>query len=400
MYPELNPFAPGAGRNPPNLVGRGREVDDFDLIIARSRRGLISRPIAVHGLRGVGKTVLLRRFQRHASTAGWSTLWIEGSLQHDDRRSARDRLARDFVGLGHRLASPKRLTAAVKQALASIDRVTVGLPGVASVIVDPSPGATPASRLRFDLEDLATDLGPALLERETALAIFVDEMQDLDDDLASALLSMQHRATQLELPIYLFGAGLPSLPGRLARARSYAERLMDFRELGSLSDRDARDAVALPAIERGMTFTASALDAIVTAAEGYPYFLQLFAERAWNLATSRTIAHDEARLAIELGWSDLDDGFFPARWDRATDLERRYLSAIAEAPGSPTPTAWIAERLATPAANLTAVRRALIEKGILFSPARGMVAFSVPGMSGHVDRRRRGDLGFALDRAE
>ena len=392
MYPELNPFAPGAGRRPPNLVGRGREIDDFDLLIARSRRGLTSRPIAVHGLRGVGKTVLLRHFERRAGAAGWSTLWLEGSLQPETRSAARDRLARDLVGLGHRLEAVGRTSTALQNAIAAISRITVGIPGVASIAVDSRRTEHSSDRLDFDLEDLATGLGPALRERGTALAIFVDEMQDLDDDLASALLSMQHRASQLEYPIWVFGAGLPSLPGRLARARSYAERLVDFRELSSLNDRDARDAVELPAIERGMTFSPGALDAIIEAADGYPYFLQLFAERAWNLASSRTINDEEAALAISLGWSDLDDGFFPARWDRATELERRYLAVMAEYPDAATPTAWIAERLATPPANLTAVRRALIDKGIVFAPTRGVVAFSVPGMAGHVERRRRGDL--------
>jgi len=138
-----------------------------------------------------------------------------------------------------------------------------------------------------------------------------------------------------------------------------------------------------------MEFAPTAADAIVAAADGYPYFLQLFAERAWNLAAGRTVTEEEARFAISLGWADLDDGFFPARWDRTTSSERRYLITMAEAEAQEVSTSWIADRLDAPAANLTSVRRSLIDKGILYARERGIVAFTVPGMAAYIERHWR-----------
>lgn len=213
-------------------------------------------------------------------------------------------------------------------------------------------------------------------------------MQDLDDELLNALLTVQHRAGQNDWPFFVIGAGLPSLPAILSGARSYAERLFDYRALGPLDDLRAREAVTLPAERLGVSFSPEAADAIVAASEGYPYFLQTFAEKAWDSAVDKRIELSDAVAGITDGRLDLDMGFYPARWDRATPGERRYLVAMAEHPGGECTTAQLADALGQTRQRLSPIRHALINKGIIYARERGVVAFTVPGMSSFVERQR------------
>lgn len=229
---------------------------------------------------------------------------------------------------------------------------------------------------------------PALHERQTAFGVFIDEMQDLDHELMAAILAVQHRAGQREWPFYVTGAGLPTLPSTLSAARSYAERLFNYREIGPLDDHAARRALVEPARVLGAVYDDDAAELLVRSSRGYPYFLQTYGQAAWDLGIGRIITIEDARGALARGNEELDMGFFPARWDRATPAERNYLGAMSVDEGAPSSTAQLAERLGTKQGRLSPARQALIEKGIIYAPDRGLVAFTVPVMDEFVRRRQ------------
>jgi hypothetical protein len=388
MQTELNPFVPGSGLTPPHLVGREREVDAFDLIVARSRGGRASRSIVLHGLRGVGKTVLLNRFRAQAERAEWMIVEFEANETGAGLEAARRRLARGMALAARRLYRGRAVTDAVRRALESITAFSVAVGGVSvGVDIAPAVGRADTGRIDVDLEEMLEDMIPALREQGIAFAIFIDEMQDLDAELLTALLAVQHRAGQREWPIYIVGAGLPSLPAVLSRARSYAERLFDYREVGALDARSASEALVVPVRRTGADFDADALELLVGAARGYPYFLQTYGQAAWELAIGRIITSEDATEAIERGNSSLDMGFFPARWDRTTRAEREYLSAVAVDGESISSTNEVASRLGVAPNRMSTVRQSLIEKGVLYSPERGYVSFTVPAMDEFVRRR-------------
>jgi hypothetical protein len=387
MHPELNPFAPGSGLTPPQLVGREAEVDAFDLTIARSRRRLTSRGIVLHGLRGVGKTVLLNRFRDQAERAEWFTVEIEGRTTDSGRQAARQKLGRAMLLAAHRFHRRSR-NEHVTTALRSIKSFSLSL-GVASIElgVEPAKGRADSGEIEIDLEEVLEDLAPALISADSAFGLFIDEMQDIDRELLAALLAVQHRAGQKNWPFYIVGAGLPALPSTLSIARSYAERLFDYREIGALSPSAAADALTIPARRHGMEFSDAALDALLTASGGYPYFLQTFGKAAWDAAVDRLITSADADVAIIEGTAALDMGFYPARWDRATPAERNYLRAMASDGDQGSRTAAVADRLMLPATSLSPARQSLIDKGVIYMPERGRVAFTVPGMSGFIHRQ-------------
>ncbi|WP_426625727.1 ATP-binding protein [Leifsonia sp. McL0607] len=395
MHPELNPYSPGSGLTPPYLVGRQAEIDAFDLVVARSRGNLHSRGIVLHGLRGVGKTVLLNQFREQAEHAEWFVIELEGRSTDLGMEAIRQKLGRGLLLASRRLQRTRHATNAVKDALRTVKSFSLSL-GVASIEigVDSAPGRADSGQLEVDFEEVVEDLAPALKQTSSAFALFIDEMQDIDHELLVALLAAQHRAGQKNWPFFIFGAGLPSLPSVLSDARSYAERLFNYREIGALSPVSAMDALVVPAQRQGARFAANAAETIVDAAQGYPYFLQTYGQAVWEIARDKEISTEDALAAIADGNAELDMGFFPARWDRATPAERTYLRAMAPDGDSGSRTAEIALRLDVKPARLSPSRQNLIDKGIIYMPERGRVAFTVPNMAAFIQRQHHAQEDF------
>ena len=388
MHSELNPYSPGSGLTPPYLVGRQSEIDAFDLVAARSRGGLHSRGIVLHGLRGVGKTVLLNQFRDQAERFEWFVIELEGRHTEAGNEAVRQRLGRALLLASRRLQRTRHATAVVKEALRTVKSFSLSL-GVASIEIglEAAQGRADSGQLEVDFEEVVEDLAPALRETSSAFALFIDEMQDIDPELLVALLAAQHRAGQKGWPFFIFGAGLPALPSVLSSARSYAERLFHYREIGAVDATAAMDALVVPAMRQGASFEPGAAETIVDASRGYPYFLQTYGQAAWEIARSKSISRDDATAAIADGNAELDMGFFPARWDRATPAERTYLRAMSLDSDDGSRTAELAARLGVKPAALSPARQNLIDKGIIYMPERGRVAFTVPNMASFIQRQ-------------
>lgn len=260
-----------------------------------------------------------------------------------------------------------------------------------SLGVERDPSRASTGSLDLDLQDVIADSASLLTERGIALALFIDEMQDLDDDLLSALIAAQHEVAQQGWSFYIIGAGLPSLPGRLARVRSYAERMFEVRRIGPLDDVDARRVLTEPAAKMGVSWEEEALSYIVRASGRYPYFLQEFGSGMWTVAQDSPFTAADAVLAKRAGLEQLDSMFFQSRWDRATPSERDYLVAMAQDPDTGSSSAEIASRLGKQIGALGSVRANLINKGLIWAPERGRVAFTAPGFGGFIQRMQEAE---------
>jgi hypothetical protein len=217
--------------------------------------------------------------------------------------------------------------------------------------------------------------------------VLVDEMQDLDGAELAAVAAASHEAGQRGLPFVVVAAGLPSLPVALTEAKSYAERLFEYRRIGPLDGEAAQAALVVPAAAQGVDWTPEAVDRVLGVSAGYPYFLQVFAKETWDFAGASPIDDDDAGVGIEAGTADLDVGFYGTRWERATAAQRTYLRAVAETNGDrPASTADVARRLGRRPSDLSVARDQLIKKGLLFAPDRGTIAFTVPGMADYIGR--------------
>lgn len=379
----MNPYTPGSGRRPPSLQGRDREIDAFDLLVARAKARHYDRGMILSGLRGVGKTALLNHLRGHAERHQWYTVKIEAQNSTTGSRLNHKQLA---IGLRNGMRKFSRVHA-LKQAGEHVMSLIEGSSlSVAGVSVS-APGSHALEDTLFDIEEIVEAVCDLVAAKGVALAVFVDEMQDLDADLTAGLIVAQHRANQEGWPFYVIGAGLPNLPAVLAESRSYAERLFFYSTIGALDPDAARAALVDPAATVGGRFMPDALDMLLTVTEGYPYFLQEFGSAVWEVAAAAPFAADDAAAAIEVGTAHLDQGFFPSRWDRATPAERRYLRAIANTEQSSPKTA----DLSIPQSTAGPLRAALIRKGIVYSPEHGRIAFTVPGMANFIARQPHND---------
>lgn len=379
MDPVENPFAPGAGTPPPELAGREGLREQVRIALARVRRGLPTKSILMVGLKGVGKTVLLDRMRDDAEGTGIQTLRIEAPEDRSLPAMLAPQLRQALLRLSRQ-----------RQARALAERALRGLAGFAKALklkyadievgfdFDPEPGLADNGDLEQDLQALLEAAGAAARSAHTALATFIDELQYVPEEELAALITALHRTAQRNLPLVLVGAGLPQLRGRTGRAKSYAERLFDFPELGPLPRVAAERAIAKPAHDHGAAITPDALDRIVTETRGYPYFLQEWGKHSWDAASSSPITRDDVERASAAAVAALDESFFRVRFDRLTPGQKRYLRAMAELGAGPHRSGEISEELDREVTSLGPTRSQLIAKGMIWSPHHGDTAFTVP----------------------
>src|SRR3972149_6446880 len=338
MDPVSNPFAPGAGTPPPELAGRNDRRETVRVAIKRGRRGLPTKSILMVGLRGVGKTVLLDRMRDDAEAAGIHTVRIEApesrslpALLAPQLRQALLRLSRNQQAKELAQRALRALAGFAKALKIKYQDIEVG------VDFDPEPGLADNGDLEHDLQALLEAVGAAAQKAGTALVLFIDELQYVQEDQLAALITALHRTAQRRLPVVLVGAGLPQLRGRMGQAKSYAERLFDFPEIGPLEEEAARAALAKPAEAEGVAFEADALNAVLEKTHRYPYFLQEWGKHAWETAPRSPITLPDVEQASTTAVAALDEGFFRVRFDRLTPAEKRYLRAMAELGPGPHP---------------------------------------------------------------
>jgi AAA ATPase-like protein len=378
MRAESNPYTPNAGARPPALVGRDDELRAFEVLLARLLRGHTEQSMLVTGLRGVGKTVLLTRFEELAREGGWTTVEAEITKNSDfgDRMANLSRRALLQLAPRDRWKDRAARAAAVLRSfqvtLRSDGSVTAGFD------VDPAEGLADSGHLDEDLTDVFVALGEAAQEHDSGVVFLIDEVQYLDAPEFEALIAAIHKTVQRQLPITLVGAGLPQLPRLAGEAKSYAERLFKFPVIGRLADDQARAALAKPAKLLGVNFEADALSAVVDFTEGYPYFLQEYGNTLWNQVERSPVTAADVSLARGAVEAKLDGGFFRVRIERTSELERRYLRAMAELGPEPQAAKDVANLLGRTSQQVGPIRARLIEKGLLYTSGHGEAAFTVP----------------------
>ena len=387
MDPYRNPYTPGAGSLPLELAGRDPEIEACRVMLGRLERGMPDRPLAIHGLRGIGKTVLVRQLADEARQRGWVVI-------HRELRSAarlRPILARALDVALRELEPEKKFHQMIERLRSVLASFTASVdPSGAirlSVDVEPTRGIADSGELEGDTVDLLVEVGTVAREEGRGLLLALDELHELDRAGLEALTAALHQTTQMELPVALLCAGLPHLPGRLIEAKTYAERLYKFPRLTALSDEASRDALIVPAEREEVEFEEEAIEAIVSKSEGYPYFLQEWGRAVWNAAEQSPITLADVELAAPRVQDELDEEFFAVRLEKAPPTERLYLAAMADLGDGPQRTADIADALGRSPQQLSTARSLLIDRGLIYREDHGTVAFTVPNYADFMRRR-------------
>lgn len=387
MDPRTNPYAPGAGTIPPELAGRDEIIEKAAIELDRCRSGLSSRGLLLVGLRGVGKTVLLTRISKETEARGFITV----SIETPERRSL-----------------PALIIPALRAALLKLDRsaaagelgrralrVLGGFVGAMKlkyqdvefgVDLGNEPGVADSGDLEHDLVALLVEIGEAAKERKTAVVLFIDEIQYIEEEQFAALIMALHKCAQYQLPLTLIGAGLPQLVGQAGRAKSYAERLFEYPKIGPLAESAAKEALEAPASRLGVKYEVGALADILSCTQAYPYFLQEWGKYSWQCAKQSPITREDVKAATDLAITELDASFFRVRFDRLTPGEKRYLRAMAELGSGTSRSGDIAQLLKKDVHTVAPTRATLINKGMIYSPSHGDNSFTVPLFDGYMKR--------------
>jgi hypothetical protein len=232
--------------------------------------------------------------------------------------------------------------------------------------------------LESDLPNLFLAVAEAAEERQIPVALLIDELQYFNPKELSALIMAMHKMQQRQLPMILLGAGLPILPALAGESKSYAERLFSFPDIGALSEPDAIKALQDPTKAVGVDFEEAALKEIFRLTQGYPYFLQEWGYQSWNRAAAPPITLQVVQDATATVIQRLDQNFFRVRFDRLTPGEKRFLRAMAGLGSGAQRSSDIAEALGVKPGRISPDRAKLIKKGMIYSPAHGDMAFTVP----------------------
>jgi hypothetical protein len=374
--PVRNPYNPGAGSRPPELVGRDKQRADLDVALQRLLIGRGGRGQLLTGLRGVGKTVLLNEFERIADVHGFFHAHVE--VAEDGRLPGRLAGALRMILL--QMDARRRIGERARRALGVVKAFSMRLPDGPEFGVDVEAVLGPADSgdLAQDLAGLFVEVGDVARAHQCGVLLTIDELQYVPLDVLAALVLGLHRATQLSLPVMVAGAGLPSLPSLVGEAKSYAERMFTFPLIGPLDRTDATMALVKPAEDEGVAWEQGALDEILRCTEGYPYFIQEFGKHAWDVAEGPHITADDVACAVPLAVAELDSGFFLVRTGRLSDQERIYLRAMAELGRGPVRSSDVARMLGRTTTALGPVRDRLLKKALCYMPRWGELAFTVP----------------------
>jgi hypothetical protein len=379
MDPIRNPFAPGAGSPPPELAGRSEIRNGVGIRLQRLRLNRPAKSVILVGLRGVGKTVLLDQMRKDAEAAGIHTVRIEApenrslpALLAPALRLALLRLSRSDAARDYAIRALRALAGFASKLKVAFHDIEVGLD------YDPEPGLADNGDLEVDLGVLLTQAGIAAKNAGTALVIFIDELQYVKEPQMAALISALHRCSQEQLPVTVVGAGLPQLRARMGQAKSYAERLFDFPEIGPLAPPDATEAIARPIENEGADIQQEAVSLVIDKTQGYPYFLQEWGKHTWDLAPQSPIQASDVIHASNESIAALDESFFRVRFDRLTPAEKKYMRAMASLGPGPHRSGDIADQLGRKVSSLGPTRASLMAKGMIWSPTHGDNAFTVP----------------------
>ena len=379
MDPVRDPFAPGAGTPPPELAGRDELRATLRTALERARIGRPAKSAMLVGLRGVGKTVLLDRVREDAESVGIHTVRIEApegrslpALLAPQLRQALLRLSQIDKAKDFAIRGLRALAGFAKKLKVTYADIEVGFD------YEPEPGLADNGDLEHDLQALFEQVGLAAKAADTALAIFIDELQYVEEPQLAVLITAMHRTEQRRLPVVLVGAGLPQLRGQMGNAKSYAERLFDFPVVGALPPDAARLAIEKPLLSEGVSITTESMDLILQLTQGYAYFLQEWGSHTWLAATQSPILPNVVRQASVTAIAALDESFFRVRFDRLTPKEKKYLRAMAELGAGPHRSGDIAVSFDAVVSSLAPTRSSLIAKGMVWSPNHGDTAFTVP----------------------
>ena len=391
MALRINPYTPGVGMVPRYLAGREALLEEAKDTLAYVANGYATRSLIYYGLRGVGKTVLLTEIESIAQDNNIYYEHIEAMENGSFMSSISLYVGKILRKMSVREKAKQYIDFAKNVALSF--QFFYNKEGETSIGINPemlqtAAGIADTGDLQNDLTELLVHLGKVGQKINTGAILFIDEVQYLKDAEFEALMAAIHRCNQLGLPLVLIAAGLPKIAKIAGDIKSYAERLFKFIPVDKLQEDDAKQALIQPAKKLGVQFTDAALSEILLQTDCYPYFLQEYGQQVWKYADkeTQTITQQAACAAHDDFISELDEGFFKVRHDRASEKELEFMRAMVQCGSLPCQTKQVAQLMHSSYNRIAPIRAQLIHKGFIYATNRGEISFTVPQFDKYLKR--------------
>jgi len=380
-----SPYTPGPGARPCVFAGRESIMSRAGMMLTRvaNTQRAAPQPMVLTGPRGLGKTVTLGEIATAATARKFLTCSVAFDGVSDNTQLLALALAQATAPLMRKggaagRAFVRRLAALSIEVNAGVVKVTSPAPATVTESADAN-----ARQVLGDLVGKAASLATG--RGRPGLVLLIDELQEATrHQLISVCNAIQDTT---DAPVAVFAAGLPTTPDKLMSAATFSERF-DYQELTRLDDTAAERALVEPSLALGVWWDTDAVRIVLAEAAGSPYMIQKLGDEAWLAAgEARTvIGPDAALVAIERTRHDLGVGMFRGRWAKASQRERELIAAIACAADARgiARTADIVRLLDTTSPRLSKTRRALLDKGLIEAPARGLVRFTMPAFADYV----------------
>ena len=373
-----NPFTPGAGYLPPELAGRNQIIEDGHVVAMRTKLQRAERGLLLVGQRGVGKTVLLKFLAEKARENSIVPILCEIKNDNNDLEDLALKLKEALCVLDFKCKMKASVQAAFSTLGNFVKKFSINI-GEVGMSVEMYKGIGETGNLELDLSEVLLAVARAAKASETAVGLYFDELQNLEEKAMRGIVVALHRSAQELLPIYLIGSGLPTIRSLIGRSKTYAERMFVYEEIGALDEDASRAAVVKPFKDNGVAVESSAFEEMFRLSHGYPFVLQECGYQVWQHAEGSPITAGDVQAILPLAIERLDGSFFEVRFDRVSNLEKAFLMAMAEVSGEGAVSlAAVAARMKRSANSLSMTRRSLIRKGMIYSPSLGMVAYTVP----------------------
>ena len=373
-----NPFTPGAGYLPPELAGRNQVIEDGQIVAMRTKLQRAERGLMLIGQRGVGKTVLLKCLSEHARENGIIPVISEIRSDKSDLEDLTQKLKEALCVLDFRCKVKSYIQEAFAVLGAFVRKFDLNI-GDVGVSVELHRGLGESGNMELDLSQVLLSCARVAKASSTAIGLYIDELQNLDEEAMCGLIVALHRSAQELLPLYLIGSGLPTIRTLIGKSKTYAERMFVYEEIGALDEDSSWAAIVKPFEDNGVSVENAAFVEMYKASAGYPFFLQECGYQVWQHAERSPISVDDVLAILPQVIANLDRSFFEVRFDRVSAVEKKFLMAMAYGePEKPQSIVDIAARMGRTSNSLSMLRRSLIKKGMIYSPSLGMVAYTVP----------------------
>lgn len=381
---KVNPYRPGAGLMPTYLAGRNEDIENVTQMFEALSMNMPTQSIIFSGLRGVGKTVLINTLQKIAEDKEIFCKHIEV----EERNDFISQIAACCQAFLRRVSTREKFKHLIQKPLDAIKALVISFdPNDSTFSLSVQERELYSSvNLTQGLTDVFTTVGETAYKAGIPVCFFIDEIQYMKPKEMGSLISALHRTNQLGYPVMIIGAGLPKIYKMLSDERSYSERLFLYKEVGSLTYEQSKNAIEIPAQKFGITYSDEAIDQIISITKGYPFFIQQMCQVVYKNATDNKIGCGIAKDSIEEFYKLLDVGFFKVRYERCADSDKKFIFAMVKCKELPCTIANVAKNLNKSVNSISTTRAQLINKGIIYPIRYRELDFTVPEFSGYIER--------------